>query len=122
MKPLTGILAKPWWEENIDPRLTPPEVLELLDRDFPEHPARERISRAAQGYEKALSRPLGEETYLCPACKDIGWRETDATGRGTFARCNGPMASGCRYESHRRAEAAKKAARKPVGESGETTY
>lgn len=43
--------------------------------------------------------------YRCHVCKDVGWIETDETGRGTVRRCLGPKGSGCPHEEHRKSRA-----------------
>lgn len=46
-------------------------------------------------------QPGPEPMYRCGECLDVGWIETDPTGRGTWKRCVGKTNVGCPYDRWR---------------------
>lgn len=107
-----------WWAENVDPALDASQVLVLVGRDAPEHPALPRLRRAAEGFEKARST-RDERLFRCFMCKDVGWVELDVSGRGTMERCRGPRNAGCPADEERRQRAVERGARDGKKSDGE---
>lgn len=82
-----------WWEANVPPEANPVEVVAVVTRLMPEHPALPRLVSIAQRYRESLKdRP---PLFRCPSCLDVGQVEVSSAGRGTWRKCSGPMGSGC---------------------------
>ena len=103
MKPILGGLVKPgFWAASVDPRLDPPQIVELLERDYPTHPALSWIKRAA----RLFLRKSHTQLFRCPVCHDACWVDKVTEDRVFVVRCSGPLGTFC-PEDQRRLERAR---------------